>query len=225
MYSSKDNIRRRCAAHRVRSRRGHSWHPTAAKDASGFTAACISASKATAQSRDSNPVGYTMALMQGQLHHSQGHCFFTIFTLNRLISLHSPIHTNMRKFLSNLSLVAGLVLAASGATAAPSNKCLVNSTVTYQQGTCPSDQVRKPPTIQELNANEKRLLTAAAVSAPDKVAPVAPKISSGFSCDSRQYCSQMKSCAEANYFLANCPGAKMDGDGNGIPCEKQWCGR
>jgi len=97
--------------------------------------------------------------------------------------------------------------------------------VTYQQGTCPSDQVRKPPTIQELIAEEQSFRTAAAVSAPNKVAPTAPKISSGFSCDGRRYCSQMKSCAEANYFLANCPGTKMDGDGNGIPCEKQWCGR
>ena len=131
----------------------------------------------------------------------------------------------MPKILSDFSLVAGLVLAASAAIAAPSNKCLVNGTVTYQQGTCPSDQVRKPPTIQELIAEEKSFRTAAAVSAPNKVAPAAPKISSGFSCDGRRYCSQMKSCAEANYFLANCPGTKMDGDGNGIPCEKQWCGR
>jgi hypothetical protein len=35
----------------------------------------------------------------------------------------------------------------------------------------------------------------------------------------------MTSCAEAKYFLANCPGAKMDGDGNGVPCERQWCNR
>jgi len=33
----------------------------------------------------------------------------------------------------------------------------------------------------------------------------------------------MKSCAEAKYFLASCPGVKMDGDKNGIPCEQQWC--
>ena len=46
-----------------------------------------------------------------------------------------------------------------------------------------------------------------------------------FKCDSRKYCSQMTSCAEATYFLANCPGVKMDGDKNGVPCEKQWCTR
>jgi hypothetical protein len=47
---------------------------------------------------------------------------------------------------------------------------------------------------------------------------------SKFSCDGRVYCSQMTSCAEAKFFLAHCPGTKMDGDGDGIPCERQFCG-
>lgn len=46
-----------------------------------------------------------------------------------------------------------------------------------------------------------------------------------FTCDGRTHCSQMKSCAEATYFLRNCPGVEMDGDGDGVPCESQWCGR
>jgi hypothetical protein len=33
----------------------------------------------------------------------------------------------------------------------------------------------------------------------------------------------MTSCAEAKQFLAICPGVKMDGDSDGIPCEEQWC--
>jgi hypothetical protein len=44
-----------------------------------------------------------------------------------------------------------------------------------------------------------------------------------FKCDGRQYCSQMSSCAEATYFLRNCPNVKMDGNNDGVPCEKQWC--
>jgi len=44
-----------------------------------------------------------------------------------------------------------------------------------------------------------------------------------FKCDGRQYCSQMTSCEEAVFFLNNCPNTKMDGDRDGIPCEKQWC--
>jgi len=44
-----------------------------------------------------------------------------------------------------------------------------------------------------------------------------------FRCDGRTYCSQMTSCEEATWFLKNCPGTKMDGNNDGIPCEKQWC--
>ncbi len=40
-----------------------------------------------------------------------------------------------------------------------------------------------------------------------------------FSCDGRIHCSQMNSRAEAEFFTRNCPGTKMDGDHDGIPCE------
>lgn len=123
------------------------------------------------------------------------------------------------------SLIAGLLLALPGAAAPPANKCVVNGTVTYQQGACPSDEVRKPPNLQELNAEEKRRRAAATATSPEKLAPVVPAVSDAFRCDGRKYCSQMKSCAEAKYFLAHCPGVKMDGDKNGLPCEQQWCAR
>jgi hypothetical protein len=42
-------------------------------------------------------------------------------------------------------------------------------------------------------------------------------------CDGRTYCSQMTSCEEATFFINNCPDTKMDGNNDGIPCEKQWC--
>jgi len=44
-----------------------------------------------------------------------------------------------------------------------------------------------------------------------------------FRCDGRTLCSQMTSCEEAKFFLRNCPDVKMDGNNDGIPCEKQWC--
>jgi hypothetical protein len=50
-----------------------------------------------------------------------------------------------------------------------------------------------------------------------------PTQSTSFKCDGRIYCSQMTSCAEAKFFLQNCPGVKMGGDNDGIPCEIQWC--
>ena len=44
-----------------------------------------------------------------------------------------------------------------------------------------------------------------------------------FQCTDKIYCSEMSSCAEAKFYLRNCPGTKMDGDNDGIPCERQWC--
>jgi hypothetical protein len=59
-------------------------------------------------------------------------------------------------------------------------------------------------------------------SVADTVRPTV-QASSQFRCDGRTHCSHMTSCAEATFFLRNCPGVKMDGDNDGIPCERQWC--
>lgn len=67
---------------------------------------------------------------------------------------------------------------------------------------------------------------AAQSAASPSTAPAVPKAAdsaSSFRCDGRTHCSQMTSCAEAKFFLKNCPGTEMDGDGDGKPCEKQWC--
>jgi cold shock CspA family protein len=61
--------------------------------------------------------------------------------------------------------------------------------------------------------------TPGRIESPD----AATKTDTAFRCDGRQYCSQMTSCAEATFFLRNCPGTKMDGDRDGIPCEEQFC--
>ncbi|MDA8127158.1 MAG: excalibur calcium-binding domain-containing protein [Betaproteobacteria bacterium] len=61
------------------------------------------------------------------------------------------------------------------------------------------------------------------VPAPNDDLRVAEAIPSGkaqrFSCDGRIYCSDMTSRAEAEYFSKYCPGTKMDGDRDGMPCE------
>ena len=151
-------------------------------------------------------------------------------------------------FLALSSLVMGLLVIATDVNATQMFKCKVNGTVTFQQDPCPVGQIRKPPTLQELNAGEKKRREAAAAVAAEKPAiaqekaaaypqssekftpsasnlPTTSASTANFSCDGRKHCSQMKSCAEAKYFLANCPGVKMDGDNDGIPCEEQWCSR
>jgi len=43
-----------------------------------------------------------------------------------------------------------------------------------------------------------------------------------FQCEGKIWCSDMSSYEEAVFYLRNCPGTKMDGDGDGIPCERQF---
>ena len=51
------------------------------------------------------------------------------------------------------------------------------------------------------------------------IQPAYSTSSSKYKCDGRQYCSQMNSREEAEFFTRNCPNTKMDGDGDGVPCE------
>ncbi|AKU11319.1 nuclease family protein [Azoarcus sp. CIB] len=44
--------------------------------------------------------------------------------------------------------------------------------------------------------------------------------SSGFSCAGKRYCREMNSCAEAQFYLNSCGLYRLDGDRDGLPCEK-----
>lgn len=59
-------------------------------------------------------------------------------------------------------------------------------------------------------------MDAATWTAPQSAQP-------SYRCDGRQHCSQMGSCEEAKFFIRSCPNTKMDGDGDGVPCEQQLC--
>lgn len=65
-----------------------------------------------------------------------------------------------------------------------------------------------------------------AAPSPGLPAPLAatPRPGAAPRCDGRTRCAQMRSCEEASWFLRHCPGVQMDGDGDGVPCERQWCG-
>jgi len=71
--------------------------------------------------------------------------------------------------------------------------------------------------------SQQQARAAVAVQAiPGSLSTPTP-LASIFRCDGRQHCSQMTSCAEAKFFLKNCPNPQMDGNNDGVPCEQQWC--
>jgi hypothetical protein len=133
-------------------------------------------------------------------------------------------------------LLPTLLALGPGLACAQLFKCDIEGVVSYQGRPCPSSAPRQQPSVERLNAERKARAAKAAGAAPaPSEAPAGgwpatrpAKGSPGqasFACDHRKHCSQMRSCAEANYFLAHCPGVKMDGDNDGIPCEEQWCNR
>jgi hypothetical protein len=50
-------------------------------------------------------------------------------------------------------------------------------------------------------------------------APVATP-SAGWICGTKTTCGQMSSCDEAKFYLATCGVKRLDGNGDGVPCEK-----
>ncbi len=84
-----------------------------------------------------------------------------------------------------------------------------------QHGPCEHASAKLPAAV----------LPLATVAAMPTALAATSKSMQGARCDGRLYCSQMGSCAEATWFLKNCPGVKMDGDRDGVPCEQQWCAR
>lgn len=150
-------------------------------------------------------------------------------------------------------LVAVLMAPPMPEAATSLFKCTINGSITYQNTPCPASEPRKAPTVEQLNAERRKKLreTAESPSNPAASTPKGQFSSNpgGVSgsqavgdkerpnssaapvalphrpdkCDGRIHCSQMTSCSEAKYFLSNCPGVKMDGDNDGIPCEDQWC--
>lgn len=119
-------------------------------------------------------------------------------------------------------IVMLLVLALLGYQLFQPEKAMNNSTVDIATDTSTvaastsTDFDDIPPTYVDSD------VSATSVSVVKPVLKTTPAVPS-FSCDGRQHCSQMTSCAEATYFSNNCPNTKMDGNNDGVPCEQQWC--
>ncbi|MDN5565343.1 MAG: excalibur calcium-binding domain-containing protein [Psychrobacter sp.] len=93
--------------------------------------------------------------------------------------------------------------------ASRSNVALTSDNSIYSDGFTDSDNIA--PTYVDLGSDKPPTSTSQNM------------VIESFSCDGRQHCTQMTSCAEATYFINHCPDTKMDGNNDGIPCEQQWC--
>jgi hypothetical protein len=121
-------------------------------------------------------------------------------------------------------------------------RCTDGTTIAYRDTPCPTGQnanlvsrgtvtflkenrAKQEPSSASASLSRERMLKDDR-RGRDQMASSSARASDGsafFRCDGRTHCSQMHSCEEATYFMKNCPGVKMDGNNDGIPCEKQWC--
>jgi hypothetical protein len=108
-----------------------------------------------------------------------------------------PVEQSQRDATSLIGVVQFLIASAVIATAGYMGYNRLNANTAYESIAVKQQQTSVP--VQE-----------------------APRSQTQFSCDGREYCSQMGSYEEAKFFIANCPNTKMDGDGDGEPCERQF---
>jgi len=62
--------------------------------------------------------------------------------------------------------------------------------------------------------------TCATAPAPVASAPATTTASGGFTCAGKRYCREMTSCGEAKFYLTQCGVSSLDGNHDGVPCEK-----
>ncbi|MDG4562255.1 MAG: thermonuclease family protein [Candidatus Competibacter sp.] len=69
---------------------------------------------------------------------------------------------------------------------------------------------------------KKACPTSASAPAPASPAASAPTAASsgGFTCAGKRYCREMTSCEEAKFYLNTCGVRSLDGNRDGVPCEK-----
>jgi cold shock CspA family protein len=69
------------------------------------------------------------------------------------------------------------------------------------------------------NENIEQMEWTPTVSKPSSI-----NLQPQFRCEAgKTHCSQMRSCEEATFYIRNCPGTQMDGNNDGVPCERQFC--
>jgi endonuclease YncB( thermonuclease family) len=83
-----------------------------------------------------------------------------------------------------------------------------------------ADQIMAPWEWRAARRGGRSSYQSAAGMTPIRGPAYVAGIPSESACGSKSRCSQMTSCAEATFYLRSCGAGRLDGDGDGVPCEK-----
>lgn len=98
-----------------------------------------------------------------------------------------------------------------------SNKTYValqNGAQQAKRGLWAGAEIMEPAQWRKLHATDVRPITPKHATVP----PV--RASRDYTCGSKRYCSQMRSCDEAYFYLSHCSVKSLDRSGDGVPCKK-----
>ena len=94
--------------------------------------------------------------------------------------------------------------------------------VSYTDTPCAGGEATVITVKDEPKSVTKTVVQTAKKAVKDLDIPM-PSGSADFKCDGRKFCSQMKSCDEAIYFMEHCHGMESDGVLDGVPCGTSVC--
>ncbi|MFC7555740.1 excalibur calcium-binding domain-containing protein [Pseudoroseomonas wenyumeiae] len=81
------------------------------------------------------------------------------------------------------------------------------------------DSEQVPPWVWRRNGG-RAIPTAQPSAAGRAGATASSSRAADLSCGSKRYCTQISSCAEAEFYFRQCGLSRLDGDQNGVPCEQ-----
>lgn len=93
----------------------------------------------------------------------------------------------------------------------------------WRRGMRPPPYPPAAPRPQSFSASPVPAVAAPLPASAPASAPGAATGVAGFQCGTKTVCRQMLSCEEARYFLTRCGVGSLDGDGDGVPCERGPC--
>lgn len=146
--------------------------------------------------------------------------------IERAVSYRQPKNSVLSKLITGIGLIIIVILAVLVYGKYQNYKIQKQQQLEHlmqEQKRLVSEQRAALGNLPEQGLSEQgRKNLEVSTNTPIRSTASSTSVSSPYQCDGRTHCSQMRSYDEAVFFLRNCPGTQMDGNHDGVPCERQF---